>query len=64
VPGLLDTAANQLRVAKRLALRRGATLAERFGALDDGVLAFERATSVTAVEAVEPVAPVSRRAVG
>jgi len=35
VPGLLDTAANQLRVAKRLALRRGATLAERFGALDD-----------------------------
>ena len=36
----------------------------RFGALDDGVLAFERATSVTAVEAVEPVAPASRRAVG
>jgi len=36
----------------------------RFGALDDGVLAFERAASVTAVEAVEPVAPASRRAVG
>jgi hypothetical protein len=35
VPGLVDTAANQLRVAKRLAPRRGATFAERFGRLDD-----------------------------
>jgi hypothetical protein len=35
VPGLLETTANQLRVAKRLAPRRGATLRERFGRLDD-----------------------------
>lgn len=35
MPGLLDTAANHLRVAKRLAPRREATLAERFGRLDD-----------------------------
>ena len=35
MPGLLDTVANHLRVAKRLAPRRGATLAERFGRLDD-----------------------------
>jgi hypothetical protein len=35
VPGLVDTAANHLRVAKRLAPRREATLAERFGRLDD-----------------------------
>jgi hypothetical protein len=32
---LLETTANQLRVAKRLAPRRGASLAERFGRLDD-----------------------------
>jgi hypothetical protein len=35
VHGLLEASANQLRVAKRLAPRRGATLAERFGRLDD-----------------------------
>jgi hypothetical protein len=35
VPGLLETTANQLRVAKRLAPRRGASLGERFGRLDD-----------------------------
>jgi hypothetical protein len=35
VRGLLDAAANQLRVAKRLAPRRGASLGERFGRLDD-----------------------------
>jgi hypothetical protein len=35
VPGLLETTANQLRVTKRLALRRGGTLRERFGRLDD-----------------------------
>jgi hypothetical protein len=35
VPGLLETTANQLRVARRLAPRRGASLAERFGRLDD-----------------------------
>ncbi len=35
MPGLLESTANQLRVAKRLAPRRGATLAERFGRLDD-----------------------------
>jgi len=35
VPGLLDSAANQLRVAKRLAPRRGASLRERLGKLDD-----------------------------
>ena len=33
--GLLESTANQLRVAKRLAPRRGATLGERFGRLDD-----------------------------
>ena len=32
---LLESAANQLRVAKRLARRRDASLAERFGRLDD-----------------------------
>jgi hypothetical protein len=35
VPGLLESAANQLRVAKRLAPRRGASLGQRFGRLDD-----------------------------
>jgi sulfotransferase family protein len=35
VPGIVDAAANQLRVAKRLAPRRGGSLAERFGRLDD-----------------------------
>ena len=33
--GIVDTALNNLRVAKRLAPRRGATLGERFGRLDD-----------------------------
>jgi hypothetical protein len=35
VLGLLETTANQLRVAKRLAPRRGASLRERFGPLDE-----------------------------
>ena len=35
VPRLLETAALQLRVAKRLAPRRGASLGERLGRLDD-----------------------------
>ncbi len=35
VPGIIDAATNQLRVAKRLAPRRGATFGERFGRLDD-----------------------------
>jgi len=35
VSGLLDSAANQLKVAKRLAPRRGASLRERLGKLDD-----------------------------
>jgi hypothetical protein len=35
VSGLLEAAANQLRVAKRLVPRKGASLAERFGRLDD-----------------------------
>jgi len=35
MPGLLDSAALQLRVAKRLAPRRGASLGERLGPLDD-----------------------------
>jgi hypothetical protein len=35
VSGIVDTATNQLRVARRLAPRRGATLAERFGRFDD-----------------------------
>jgi Sulfotransferase domain len=35
VTGLLETAALQLRVAKRLAPRRGASLSERLGRLDD-----------------------------
>jgi hypothetical protein len=35
VGGLLETTKNQLRVAKRLAPRRGASLGERFGPLDD-----------------------------
>ena len=33
--GVLESTANQLRVAKRLAPRRGASFAERFGRLDD-----------------------------
>lgn len=36
--GLLESATNQLRVAKRLAPRRGASLAERFGRLDDRIV--------------------------
>ena len=36
--GLLESTANQLRVAKRLAARRGATWAERFGRLDERVV--------------------------
>jgi len=35
VRGLIESTANQLRVAKRLAPRKGASLAERFGRLDD-----------------------------
>jgi len=35
VPGLLGSAALQLRVAKRLAPRRGASISERLGKLDD-----------------------------
>ena len=35
MPGLIESAALQLRVAKRLAPRRGASLAERIGPLDD-----------------------------
>ena len=35
MPGLLESTANQLRVAKRLAPRRGASLGQRFGRLDD-----------------------------
>jgi hypothetical protein len=35
VPGLLESASLQLRVARRLALRRGASLGERVGPLDD-----------------------------
>ena len=35
MPGLLESAALQLRVAKRLAPRRGASLSERLGRLDD-----------------------------
>jgi hypothetical protein len=35
VSGLIESAALQLRVAKRLAPRRGATLGQRFGRLDD-----------------------------
>jgi hypothetical protein len=35
VPRILERTANQLRVAKRLAPRRGASLGERFGRLDD-----------------------------
>jgi hypothetical protein len=38
VPGLLESSVNQLRVAKRLAPRRGATLGERFGRLDDRIV--------------------------
>ena len=38
MPGLLESAALQLRVAKRLAPRRGASLAERLGRLDDRVV--------------------------
>jgi len=32
---IVDATANQLRVAKRLAPRRGASFGERFGRLDD-----------------------------
>jgi hypothetical protein len=35
VTGIVTATANQLRVAKRLVPRRGATLSERFGRLDD-----------------------------
>jgi len=35
VHSVIESTANQLRVAKRLAPRRGASLAERFGRLDD-----------------------------
>jgi hypothetical protein len=35
MPGIVTATANQLRVAKRLAPRRGASLSERFGPLDD-----------------------------
>ena len=35
MPGLIESASLQLRVAKRLAPRRGASLAERLGRLDD-----------------------------
>jgi len=35
VTGIVSATANQLRVAKRLVPRRGATLSERFGRLDD-----------------------------
>ncbi len=35
MPSLLESTANQLRVAKRLAPRRGASLGQRFGRLDD-----------------------------
>jgi Sulfotransferase family len=35
---IVDATANQLRVAKRLAPRRGASFAERFGRLDDRVV--------------------------
>jgi hypothetical protein len=35
MPGLVESVALQLRVAKRLAPRRGASLSERFGHLDD-----------------------------
>jgi len=35
MPGLIESAALQLRIAKRLALRRGASLGERIGQLDD-----------------------------
>ncbi|HET9460967.1 MAG TPA: sulfotransferase [Gaiellaceae bacterium] len=35
MPGLVESASNHLRVAKRLAPRRGATLRERLGRLDD-----------------------------
>lgn len=35
VPGLIESTALQLRVAKRLAPRRGASLSERLGKLDD-----------------------------
>ena len=36
--GVLESTANQLRVAKRLAPRRGASFAERFGRLDDRIV--------------------------
>ena len=37
MPSLLESTANQLRVAKRLVPRRGASLVERFGRLDDRI---------------------------
>ncbi len=36
--GILESATNQLRVAKRLAPRRGASFAQRFGRLDDRIV--------------------------
>ena len=36
--GIIESTANQLRVAKRLAPRRGASLGERFGRLDDRIV--------------------------
>jgi hypothetical protein len=38
VAGLLEATANQLRVAKRLVPRRGASFSERFGRLDDRLI--------------------------
>jgi hypothetical protein len=38
VAGIVSATANQLRVAKRLVPRRGATLSERFGRLDDRIV--------------------------
>jgi hypothetical protein len=38
VRGILESATNHLRVAKRLAPRRGASLTERFGRLDDRIV--------------------------
>lgn len=36
--GIIESTANQLRVVKRLAPRRGASLGERFGRLDDRII--------------------------
>jgi hypothetical protein len=38
VKGIIESTANQLRVVKRLAPRRGASLGERFGRLDDRIV--------------------------